>query len=326
VSTSRTIVLAGLLAFFAGVPRAFAWGCDGHQAVALIAERLLSPPTLKAIEAVLAASPVDPALKPFCPSVPADPIADVSTWADDYRAAVPATAGWHFINFPLAIGANTANYRKYCPRGNCVIDAIVTQYRILTTTADARTKADALRFLIHFVGDLHQPLHTATNGDRGGNCLAVTYFGEAPVEDDRHNFRPNLHGVWDDSTIRRLMSTRGMANSRALADYIAGTSPLPLVVAHPPTTARVTSWAREADVTARTVAYGRLPVKPRLEPATALTLSSCADNNQVGQRMASLHEQITAAYEQASVPVIVSQIRLAGARLAALLKAAFPEP
>src|SRR5260221_13398272 len=267
----RTIVLAAGLVLFAGEPRAFAWGCEGHQAVALIAERLLNPPTLKAIEAVLAASPVDPALKPFCPPVPADPIADVSTWADDYRTAVPATAGWHFINFPLAIGPNTASYRKYCPMGNCAIDAIVAQYRILTTTADARMRAEALRFLVHFVGDLHQPLHTATNGDRGGNCLPVTYFGEPPVEDDRQNFRPNLHGVWDDSTIRRLMSTRGLAGSRALADYIAGTSPLPFVAAQTPTAARVTSWARDADVLARTVAYGRLPVTPPIEPAGALS-------------------------------------------------------
>jgi hypothetical protein len=91
-----------------------------------------------------------------------------------------------------------------------------------------------------------------------------------------------------------------------------------------PKTARVTSWARDADARARTVAYGRLPVKPPIEPSGALTLSSCADNNQVGQRMANLHEQITETYEQASVPVIVSQIRLAGERLAALLKAAFP--
>jgi hypothetical protein len=253
-------------------------------------------------------------------------MATVSTWADDYRASFPATSGWHFVNFPLALGSKIGDYKKFCPRGNYVIDAIVTEYRVLTTTADARLKADALRFIIHFVGDIHQPLHTSTNGDRGGNCLPVVYFGEAPVEDDRHNFRPNLHGAWDDSAVRRLMSARGLATSRAFADYVAGTSPLPSAGAKKPTTSGVTSWARDADALARTVAYGQLPAKPPVEPADALTLSSCADNNQVGRRMADLHEEITDTYERASIPVIIGQIRLAAQRLAATLNAAFPEP
>src|SRR4051812_42956989 len=267
----KPALLAVVFALTTGVPHASAWGCDGHQAVAILAERLLNPPTLRAIEAVLAGAKVDPAIKPFCAPVRDDAIADASTWADDYRAIMPATAGWHFINFPFAAGSNAGSYKQYCPRGDCVIDAIVRQYHILTTTADPAMKADALRFIIHFIGDLHQPLHTATNGDRGGNCLPVTYFGEAPVEDDRHNFRPNLHAVWDDATIRRLMTTRGLKTSRELADYIAAASPLPFVAASTPSTARVESWARDADAQARRIAYGRLPVKPPLEPARALT-------------------------------------------------------
>ena len=91
-----------------------------------------------------------------------------------------------------------------------------------------------------------------------------------------------------------------------------------------PTAAAVNEWARAANRLARDVAYGRLPVKTPIEPGTAITLSSCDDNNHVARRLAGLHERIDAAYEQASTPVIVSQLRLAGERLAAVLKAAFP--
>ena len=308
-----------------GAQNASAWGCDGHQAVAIIAERLLSPATVKAINAVLAASPVDPGIRPYCPHLPLDPMADAATWADDARALDPATGGWHFINFPIAIGGKTSDYKKYCPAGNCVIDAIVAQYHTLVTTADARLKGNALRYIIHFIGDIHQPLHTVTNGDRGGNCLPVAYYDQPSQEDDRHNWRPNLHGVWDDSTIRTVMSRNGLADSRALATYLADQAPLPAASKRTPTTKRVTSWARDSATLARTVSYQKLPTATPVEPASALTLTSCDDNNHVGQRMAALHEQIGESYEQASVTAIVKQIRLAGERLAATLKAAFPE-
>ena len=124
----------------------------------MIAERLLTRPTLSALEAILAASPVDPALKPFCRPVPGDPIADASTWADDYRSVDTSTFGWHFINIPLAVGNRVPDYRKYCPAGNCVIAAIVSHCGCWKSSSDPKLKANALRFIIHFVGDLHQPL------------------------------------------------------------------------------------------------------------------------------------------------------------------------
>jgi hypothetical protein len=322
----RAIVLSAAVLLCAGTPQALAWGCDGHQAVAMIAERLLSPAAIARLNALLAASPIDPAIKPYCMPLPRDPLADAATWADDNRALDPSTAGWHFIDFPLAAGEKTSDYRTYCPKGNCVVEAIVAQYHTLMTTTDAAQKGNALRYIVHFVGDIHQPLHTISNGDRGGNCLPITYYGMAPQEDARHNWRPNLHAIWDDGIIRRLMSAKGLADSRALADYAAGQGTLPEVPARAPTVQRVTSWARESNKLARTVSYARLPVAPPVEPvAAAYSLASCDDNNHVGRRMADLHEQIAEDYEQASVPVIIEQLRLAGERLAAVLKAAFPQ-
>jgi hypothetical protein len=316
--------IAVVLSTMPGSSTAFAWGCDGHQAVAILAQRLLSPATISAIRSTLAASPVDPAIKPFCPQAAGDPIAEASTWADDNRSIDPSTAGWHFIDFPLVLGPDVDSYRKYCPRGNCVIDAIVTQYRILTTTSDQTLKANALRYLIHFIGDLHQPLHTTTNGDRGGNCLPIAHYDQAPREDEFHNFRPNLHSVWDEGTIRRVMIERGLASSRALADEIAHGGALRAVRAQAPTASGVVSWAREANALARTVVYAKLPVRVPMEPPGTFSLASCDDNNHVSRRMASLEEKIDARYERDSVPAIFGQLRLAAERLAAVLVAAFP--
>ena len=321
----RSVLLSAVLVLFAGTP-AFAWGCDGHQAVAMIAERLLSPAAIAAIKSVLAASPIDPAIKPYCTPLPQDPIADAATWADDNRALDPSTGGWHFIDFPFSIGSKTSHYKTYCPGGNCVVDAILAQYHTLITTTNATQKGNALRYIIHFVGDIHQPLHAISNGDRGGNCLPVGYYDMPAQEDERHNWRPNLHAVWDDGSIRRLMTTKGLTGPAALADYVITQDGVPHASAHAPTEKRVASWARGSAKLAHRVAYGKLPVATPVEPASAaFSLPSCDDNNHVGTRMANLHEQLGDTYEQSSVPVIVKQLRLAGQRLAETLKAAFPQ-
>lgn len=320
----RRVAIVALLLVAGGRSNALAWGCDGHRAVALIAERLLAPATLTLVRAVLTASPVDPALKRGCEPVPSDIVADVASWADDQRAADPATGGWHFVNFPRSIGSNTASAAKYCPAGNCIVDAMAAQFQVLKTSIDSRRRANALRFVIHLAGDIHQPLHAITNGDRGGNCFPVAYRAQPPQEDERGNFSPNLHGVWDYNSIATLMKARGLADARALADYVAGQGALPAVAPAAATRARVTSWARDANALARSVAYGRLQVPAPIEPSSAITLSSCRDNHDVGHRLLALNERIGETYEQASAPVIVAQLRLAGLRLAAVLKSAFP--
>jgi hypothetical protein len=322
---TSTLVLASLLVLLGGRTDVLAWGCDGHRAVVFIAERLLPPATLAAVTATLAASPVDPSLKRFCDPVPDDVIADGASWADDYRDSDPTTSGWHFINVPRSVALTVANEPQYCHGGNCVVDAIAAQFRALTTSSDAAVKAGALRFIIHFVADLHQPLHATTNGDRGGNCVPVTYHDRAPQENANGDYSPNLHGVWDSSTIRTLMTAHSLANARALAGYVVALHALPAVVpAQTPSRAVVTTWARASHEFGRTVVYSRLPVRVPIEPASAVTLSSCSGNNDVVRRMLAKHEVVDAQYERASVLVIVDQLRMAGIRLAAVLKAAQP--
>ena len=313
------------LALIGSAADAAAWGCKGHGAIAVLAEHLLDDATAARVRAILAASPIDSGLRRQCPPVQSDVFADASTWADDFREVEPRTAGQHFVDFPRALEPGSINPEAYCPGGNCVIDAIVTQYRVLADGSDARLKANALRFVIHFIGDIHQPLHAITNGDRGGNCVPVQYYKRVPHRDDLGGARPNLHSVWDALTIDRLMWARHLAGVEALASHV-GSGLRPRVSPLVPTTEIVSAWAIESHTLARRVAYGRLPAVPPVEPDSASRLSSCRENDEVGQRMSELHEYVGRDYEQVSVPVIVAQLRAAGERLAAVLRAALPNP
>jgi hypothetical protein len=115
----------------------------------------------------------EPAARRFCEPTGLAPFADLSTWADDIRQERKETAGWHFIDIPL--GAARDRLNEACgSSGVCVTAAIRRQLEVLrSASAGRREQAEALLFVIHFAGDLHQPLHAATNNDRGGNCLPV---------------------------------------------------------------------------------------------------------------------------------------------------------
>jgi nuclease S1 len=320
--TRLVLVLSLLLGL--GSSEALAWGCAGHEAVALLAERMLPPTTARAVKAVLAASPVEQDLVRRCAPLPAEPLADAATWADDERTAQPATAPWHFVNMPRSLASKSADPGPYCGSGRCIVDAITAQFQRLTASASPKERAEALRFVIHLVGDIHQPLHVVTNGDRGGNCFPVTYFSRAPEEDERGGFFPELHGVWDSSVLSTLMRTQHLADSAALAEYLARQGLPRTVAGSRPGRPQVTSWARDAHALARSVAYGRLPVSVPMEPATAITLTTCRDNRDIGHRMLALHERLAEPYEQVVEPAIVGQLRLAAIRLAAALMSAFP--
>src|SRR5947209_798904 len=167
--------------FMACVPKAHAWGCRGHQAIAYLAEKHLTPEARQMVDTLLRDNPIDPQLKRYCGNVGLDARADAATWADDYRSLHPDTGSWHFIDIPL--GDKSSRVAKFCGAGGCVTQAIEQQLAILKDqTAPSENRAAALRFLIHFVGDLHQPLHATTNDDRGGNCVPVKYLRRNPRE------------------------------------------------------------------------------------------------------------------------------------------------
>ncbi len=310
--------------FAAGCPSARAWGCEGHQIVAYIAEAHLNPRARATALKILAASPIDPNLSRYCRPRSADPFADASTWADDIRSVRPETARWHFIDIPR--GARRGNLAPYCPPDTgCVVSALETQLRILKDPkSSAAARADALRFIIHLVGDIHQPLHGTTNNDEGGNCVPVDFFGEVPRETNvsRESFEPNLHWVWDVGIIERftIPAVPGHADHWTPTLLIADQLDLKFrarIATWKSRPADFVSWAWESHAIADSVAYGKLPRAIAIEPPRAI--SSCADDNSVGLRMLRLNENLSDAYESAAAPIVREQLAKAGARLAALL-------
>jgi hypothetical protein len=159
---------------------ATAWGAPGHHIVATIAERHLTPKAKQAIAEILG---TDVSL------------ASVSTYADDIRRAQPETYNFHFVDIPK--DANDYVPSRDCQqtgRGDCVIAALERfQQDLANPKKSKEEKQFALKFIVHLIGDMHQPLHSSDNNDRGGNDVKVEWFGKAT----------NLHSVWDSMIIQQ---------------------------------------------------------------------------------------------------------------------------
>ncbi len=163
----RLVLAASLLSLPAP---AHAWGPLGHHLTARLAADYLSKNARTEVHRLLGISS----------------LTDASTWADSIRTLRPETGPWHYINVP--VDSIFGGWARFCPPEGCILAAIDRYSAILAdrTRPDVE-RAEALRFLIHFIGDLHQPLHVGERGDRGGNDVKVTWQG-----------RPtNLHSVWD---------------------------------------------------------------------------------------------------------------------------------
>lgn len=304
-----------LLLFATSSRPAHGWGCEGHQIVALIAMRHLQPQVATQLNAILAASPVDAALYRYCRNVGLPPIADASTWADDQRSVRPDTGSLHYINIPLNVTRDKYDVLQMCQSG-CVIDAINHYIQQLRTNKDATARADALRFVIHFVGDIHQPLHDEDNSDEGGNCVPVEFEDESPrlTNAQREDYFPNLHAVWDTGFIESLLDDHDMTVEEfaELLDIRYHSRAARWNVGQP------IDWAWEGHDAAVT-AYRALPAFIPREPENKV--SSCADNH-LGKRMADLHIGLGARYDDVSHPIVEEQLAKAGVRLAALLNSA----
>jgi nuclease S1 len=185
--------LPALLALLVFSPAVMAWSALGHRLVGAIAEGHLQPSTQRVVSALLAGER-DPTL------------AGVANWADALRDQDPErfrrTARWHYVNFRP--GSCTYEPVSDCPDGQCVLGAIETQRALL---ADHRqplaVRRDALKFLVHLVGDVHQPMHAGNRNDKGGNRFQVSLRTDLPSPAHARNryvdgvMGTNLHAVWD---------------------------------------------------------------------------------------------------------------------------------
>ena len=167
------------LAFVLAAASLEGWGPQGHRLVATVAANHLTPVARKNVTWLLGDAS----------------LADVAVWADEYVEDHRETAPWHYVNIP-ADGQRYVSDRD-CLRGDCVVDRIrYHQERLANRSLRRPDRAMALKFLVHFVGDLHQPFH-AIGVERGGNGIPVSIFG-ATTCGRGVPLRPcNLHGLWD---------------------------------------------------------------------------------------------------------------------------------
>jgi hypothetical protein len=189
-----------------GATTAFSWGPEGHRAVGLLAKPLLTPATQSALSTILAGEDIGD-LTVVC-------------WADFIRRnkgmkrIYPDNDRWHYLD--LNVNTPATNYQLSAD-GNDVVSQVERWKDVLADPqVDAVHKRDAARFLIHFVADMHQPLHCADRDeDRGGNLVSVHSFrGEHfTVEAETSTEgRPNLHRTWDDYLIIEAMAGGDLTN------------------------------------------------------------------------------------------------------------------
>ena len=186
------VLISFLLTVLPALP-ALAWSNLGHRMVGELAQRHLSP-AAQAEVTLLLAGEAEPSL------------AGVASWADTLRSEDPArfklTSRWHYIN---AQGGGCAfDVARDCPDGNCVTEAIERQRAILADRSQPlAARRDALKFVVHFVGDVHQPMHAGDRTDSGGNKFQVSL--RTPIQPEAYALKDyvngvmgtNLHSIWD---------------------------------------------------------------------------------------------------------------------------------
>jgi hypothetical protein len=291
--------ILALLTLILLVPEAAnAWGDEGHEIVALIAWNYLHPAVRTRLTELLAGDASG--------LVAEHGIAPEATWADRYRDAdrggaglhYAATREWHFVDIELqdhdldaACFAHPAlppaTPASLGPAHACIVDKIEQFRREL---ADPRQSPPerliALQFLLHLIGDLHQPLHASDNHDRGGNDERV----EAP------GYRVGtLHHYWDSVFVERLGENSAAVAAGLIADIPAGA----LVEWRK---GSVADWAMQSFEIARQLAYGRLPA---------------AD--------AAGRYRLDETYVRDATAAVRLQLERAGVRLAAVLNAALAD-
>ena len=263
----RMAVATTLVATSMMVGPARGWGRLGHRVAAKIAEARLTPAARAAVASLLE---------------PGESLADVSTWADEVRRDIPESGPWHYINIPITEPKYDA---KFVPKEGCVVTKIDDFRKILADpNAPKAERQKALKFLVHFVQDMHQPVHVGHRDDRGGNQLQVQFFGEGS----------NLHSVWDSGLLNKANHTE--------AQWVD-------LLSKEITPELTDSWSK-GDPTDWATESLKIAGGAYLDRPSNLALKKGA---KLGQ-----------PYEDANLPLAERRLEQAGVRLAWILNAIFP--
>jgi hypothetical protein len=294
-----TLALAVPALVLPGAARA--WGDLGHQVIGNLAYPRLTPAARQAVDALLAQD---------TDSLSAPDFASRTTWADKYRDSLPsapkqrylATREWHYVDIQIEGGSLDAachgrialapgTLASAGPARSCVVDKLLQFSQELADPATPTAERIlALKFVMHFVGDLHQPLHAADHHDHGGNAITVRPAAAQT--------RIDLHRYWDSYLVRRVGTTLAKASAQVdkhitparAAAWAQGT---------------VDDWALETHGQARAAAYDLADQQPLDEPAEGLG------------------KMLDEAYEARGRAVVRESLAKAAVRLAHLLNGLF---
>ncbi len=302
-SSARYLVAALLAAM---MTLAHAWGPVGHRAVGGVADRLLNDEA-RAQVALLLADDLDKDGNPSGRTT----LAQVSTWADEIRRTPADRPFRHFDDIPVC--GPIARTATWCPdSGECATQQVERLLSVLRdSTRPVRERNEALKWIVHLVGDIHQPLHAASNvyapgvldsqgsaTDRGGNDVVVALAGV------KTRGKRELHAVWDNDLVNLslgLRVTNRAGPTDAALDYLARearTIPPSRLAGTP------LQWALESNALARKVAYQYRGFVCN-QPSEGIVV-------------------LDKTYIDTATQLIPGRLELAGARLAALLNASFP--
>jgi len=280
----RGALAAGLLLAAQG---ALAWGPQGHRTIGAIADRLLTP----AAQAELLRILQNDRDKFDAPSGRTT-LEAVSVWADELHGTPGARPAWHYDDVPICGSEEKA---RYCPDGQCNTEQLKRLIGVLgDARAPPRERDEALKWVVHLVGDIHQPLHAADNGDHGGNLVPVA------LEGVHTRGRENLHRAWDNDLVQLVLRARNRQQPPRDIDALAAEASN--LAQQQVGQGSPDSWARESNNLARNVAYHYAGFACNSRPAAVVVLD--------------------AAYLDDAELVVRERLLLAGARLAALLNRA----
>jgi nuclease S1 len=283
----RPLLAAVVVAVLASSSATHAWGGLGHRLTGLIAAKRLTPVARQNVAWLLGNQS----------------LADISSWADRQVDAHVQTSYWHYLNIPPT--ATGYDRDRDCPRQpgaaagarndrwrDCAVDRILYyEERLADLSLDRADRATALKFLVHFVGDLHQPFHALGVG-RGGNDVIVQAFGVSDCGNDpaRPPLPCNLHAIWDS----RLIARRNLDESAYLAALEQ----------------QITGGQMETEA--------RTPGTPSQWAEESFRLAKVA--------LVASGTNIDEAYYRAQIPVVERRLAQAGLRLAAELNRLLTSP
>ena len=256
----------------------FAWGKDGHRVVGVVADNHLSAKARIAVRKIMQS----------------DSLAGVANWMDEVRNTPEGDAmkPWHFESVEVCTQQHAP-----CAHDQCASKQIEKAVQMLKTSSSPPEQLQALRVLVHLVGDIHQPLHAAENGgDHGANAVQLL---NRPVCLDYNTKKPgacNLHQYWDNTLVRKAM--RGQSEKQFAHNLVNKIS----TAGHTDNAPQIAAWISGANALAKSTAYNYSTFACHAG-AAEVTLSD--------------------SYDKAALAVVQQQLGLAGVRLAGILNGIF---